>query len=81
MLCYAYALCYAMLDSAYPRGPHLGVLAKTRPRHHSGPVRGAVPGTARVRETTALGGTEPIAGKAPNLSRPGRPGSQADGGF
>ena len=30
--------------------------ATTRPRHHSGPVRGALPGTARVRETTALGG-------------------------
>ena len=38
-----------------PKGPHLGVLAKTRPRHHSGPVRGNVLGTARIRETTALG--------------------------
>ena len=35
------------------------------PRHHSGPVRGVVPGTARVRETTALGGAEPIADKDP----------------
>ena len=42
--------------SPIPRGPHLGVLAKTRPRHHSGPIRGVVPGTARIRETTALGG-------------------------
>ena len=51
--------------SPIPRGPHLGVLAKTRPRHHSGPIRGVVPGTARIRETTALGGAEPIADKDP----------------
>ena len=53
--------------------------ATTRPRHHSGPVRGVVPGAMHVRETTALGGAEPIAGKEPNLRRPGRPGSQANG--
>ena len=42
--------------SPIPKGPHLGVLAKTRPQHHSGPVRGVVPGTTRIRETTAIGG-------------------------
>ena len=26
-------------------------------RHHSGPIRGVVPGTARIQRTTALGGT------------------------
>ena len=56
--------------SPIPRGPHLGVLAKTRPRHHSGPVRGVVPGTARIRETTALGGAEPIAGTVRTPVRP-----------
>ena len=55
-----------------PRSPwDLGVLAKTRPRHHSGPIRGVVPGTARIRETTALGGTEPIAGTGRTPVRPG----------
>ena len=66
--------------SPIPRGPHLGVLAKTRPRHHSGPVRGVVPGTARIRETTALGGAEPIAGTGRTPVRPGGdPGSGACG--
>ena len=57
--------------SPIPRGSHLGVLAKTRARHHSGPVRGVVPGTARIRETTALGGAEPIAGTVRTPVRPG----------
>ena len=56
--------------SPIPRGPHLGVLAKTRPRHHSGPVRDVVPGTAHIRETTALGGAEPIAGTVRTPVRP-----------
>ena len=60
--------------SPIPRGPHLGVLAKTRPRHqghHSGPIRGVVHGTTRIRETTALDGTEPIAGKGPRSGSTG----------
>ena len=56
------------------------MLAKTRPRHHSGPVRDAVLGTARVRKTTALGGAEPIAGTVRAPVRPGgNPGSGACG--
>ena len=45
--------------------------ATTRPWHHSGPVRGVVPGTTRIRETTALGGKEPIADKGPRSGSTG----------